>query len=352
MKIGAGLDARLALSFGQLRAAAREAERLGFESLWTPAGGVPDSFHTCAAWSQDTALRTGISVVPAARMWTPLSLAAQAATLAQLSSGRFVLGLGTGGYGPRFWSTVGLPDRPIAVMREYVTAVRGLLAGQQVTAGPLLARAGEDPGAPGWPRSASLGLSDLPPAPVYLAALGPQMLRLAGEVADGVLLNWATPERIALSRERVDAGAARAGREPGMVPMTMYIRVCIDDDVAAARQAFGAQVLGYAMGRPGTPQGAGYRGLFAQMGFDAELDELERRRDQGAALPELVDAAPDEMLHAVGYYGPAGPAPAAFARLSAGLDETIVRIITARPGLEPVGEAMAALTPAIIRAAA
>ena len=89
--------------------------------------------------------------------------------------------------------------------------------------------------------------------------------------------------------------------------MTMYIRVCIDDDVAAARQAFGTQVLGYAMGRPGTPQGAGYRGLFAQMGFDAELSELEQRRDRGAAMPELVDAAPDEMLQAVGYYGPAGP---------------------------------------------
>ena len=52
MMIGVGLDARLGLPFGQLRAAAREAERLGFESLWTPAGGVPDSFHICAAWSQ------------------------------------------------------------------------------------------------------------------------------------------------------------------------------------------------------------------------------------------------------------------------------------------------------------
>ena len=97
------------------RTAAREAERLGFESLWTPAGGVPDSFHVCAAWSQDTSLRTGISVVPAARMWTPPGLAAQAATLAQLSSGRFVLGIGTGGYGQDFWATVGVPDRPIAV---------------------------------------------------------------------------------------------------------------------------------------------------------------------------------------------------------------------------------------------
>jgi alkanesulfonate monooxygenase SsuD/methylene tetrahydromethanopterin reductase-like flavin-dependent oxidoreductase (luciferase family) len=359
MKIGVGLDARLALPFDQLRAAAREAERLGFESLWTPAGGVPDSFHVCAAWSQDTSLRTGISVVPAARMWTPLALAAQAATLAQLSAGRFVLGLGTGGYGPDFWASVGLPNRPIAVMREYVTEVRGLLAGQQVTAGPLLARAadnpgdnpGESPGAPGWPRSASLGVSDLPPAPVYLAALGPQMLRLAGETADGVLLNWATPERIAVSREAVDAGAVRAGRDPGTVPMTMYIRVCIDDDVAAARLAFGSQVLGYAMAGPGMTKQAGYRALFAEMGYDAELTELEQRRDQGAAVSELVAAVPDELLHAVGYYGPAAAAPAAVARLSQGLDEVIVRVVTARPGLEPVTQAMTALTPTLIRSA-
>jgi alkanesulfonate monooxygenase SsuD/methylene tetrahydromethanopterin reductase-like flavin-dependent oxidoreductase (luciferase family) len=352
MMIGAGLDGRLGLPFDQLRAAAREAGQLGFESLWTPAGTVPDSFHVCAAWSQDTSLRTGISVVPAARMWTPLSLALQAATLAQLSSGRFVLGLGTGGYGPDFWASVGLPNRPIAVMREYVTQVRALLDGQQVTTGEVVAGAATAGGSPGWPRSASLGVKDLPAAPVYLAALGPQMLRLAGETADGALLNWATPDRIAASRAEIDAGAARAGRAPGSVPMTMYIRVCIDDDVAAARLAFGTQVLGYAMARPGMPKNAGYRALFAEMGFDAELTELEQRRDQGAGMPELVAAAPEEMLQAVGYYGPAGPAPAAFARLSAGLDETVVRVITARPGLDPVLAAMNALTPALIREAA
>jgi alkanesulfonate monooxygenase SsuD/methylene tetrahydromethanopterin reductase-like flavin-dependent oxidoreductase (luciferase family) len=351
MMIGVGLDARLGLPFGQLRAAAHEAERLGFGSLWTPAGGVPDSFHICAAWSQDTSLRSGISVVPAVRMWTPPSLAVQAATLAQLSSGRFVLGLGTGGYGPGFWASVGLPDRPVAVMREYVTEVRALLGGQQVTASRSATRAGMGPGTPGWPQSASLGLEGLPAAPVYLAALGPQMLRLAGETADGALLNWATPERIAVSRSEIDAGAARAGRDPGAVPMTMYIRVCIDDDAAAARQAFGTQVLGYAMGRPGIPQGAGYRGLFTQMGFGAELSELEQRRDRGAVMSELVAAVSDEMLQAVGYYGPAGPAPAAFAQLSAGLDEAIVRIITTRPGLEPVVQVMTALTPPLIREA-
>ena len=70
------------------------------------------------------------------------------------------------------------------------------------------------------------------------------------------------------------------------------------------------------------------------MGFDPELKELEQRRDQGATMPELVAAVPDEMLDAVGYYGPAAGA-GRVRRLGAGLDEAVVRIITARPGLTP-----------------
>jgi hypothetical protein len=131
----------------------------------------------------------------------------------------------------------------------------------------------------------------------------------------------------------------------------MYIRVCIDDDIPAARQAFGAQVLGYAMSSRGVPLDAGYRGMFGQMGFDEPLRELEARREAGASMTELVDAAPEELFQAVGYYGPAAGAPEAFARFSTGLDETIVRVVTARRGLEPVLEAMDALTPAKIRAA-
>ncbi len=341
MMIGVGLDARLGLSFGQLREMAQEARRLGFESLWTPSGGVPDAFHVCAAWAQDTGLRTGISVVPAALMWTPSALAVQAATVAQLSAGEFVLGLGTGGVGPGFWAAAGLPDRPIAVMRSYATQVQGLLVGETVRSDGLTL----------GPRTTALRAGGLPQVPVYLAALGPQMLRLAGQVADGALLNWATPERIAASRDMVAAGISRAGRDAGCVPLTMYVRVCVDDDVAAARRALGGQVLSYAMAIPGAPKTAGYRGMFGQMGFDAVLAELEDRRDRGTPMAELVDATPDELLQAVGYYGPASGAPAEYARLSADLDETVVRVITARPGPEPVLAAMTALTPTVIRAA-
>jgi alkanesulfonate monooxygenase SsuD/methylene tetrahydromethanopterin reductase-like flavin-dependent oxidoreductase (luciferase family) len=75
MLIGVGLDARLGLPFAQLREAGREAAQLGFNSLWTPAGGVPDSFHVCAVWSEDTSLRTGISVVPAVQPATTTAAA-------------------------------------------------------------------------------------------------------------------------------------------------------------------------------------------------------------------------------------------------------------------------------------
>jgi hypothetical protein len=129
----------------------------------------------------------------------------------------------------------------------------------------------------------------------------------------------------------------------------MYIRVCVDDDVDAARRAFATQVLGYAMARPGVDRTLAYRGHFGRMGFEDVLLDLEARRDAGASMAQLADAAPDEMLHAVGYFGPAKGAAKAYARLASGLDETIVRIITARPGQDPVVEAMEALTPALIR---
>jgi hypothetical protein len=129
----------------------------------------------------------------------------------------------------------------------------------------------------------------------------------------------------------------------------MYIRVCVDDDVEAARRALATQVLGYSMARPGVDRTLAYRGHFGRMGFEEALLDLEARRDAGASMAQLADATPDEMLRSVGYFGPAKGAARAYAELATGLDETIVRIITARPGPDPVVEAMEALTPALIR---
>jgi alkanesulfonate monooxygenase SsuD/methylene tetrahydromethanopterin reductase-like flavin-dependent oxidoreductase (luciferase family) len=345
MIIGVGLDGRLGLSFPELDEMGRTAAELGFESIWTPATGVPDSFHICGQWGEGTAevlgsaLRTGISVVPAPRSWHPVSLAVQAATVSVRTDGNFVLGIGTGGAGAEHFAAAGFPNRPIAVMRDYLLVLKNLLGGESVNyEGPALKV-----------HSGSIG-QDFAPVPVYLAALGPQMLRLAGEAADGVCLNWATPEQIAFSRAEIAKGATEAGRDPEDVLISMYIRVCVDNDVAAARRALATQVLGYSMVRPGGDPTLAYRGHFGRMGFDEELRELEARRDAGAPMGELADAASDEMLLSVGYFGAPEGAAAAYAKLAEGLDETIVRIITARPGMEVVIETMEALTPALIRA--
>ena len=199
MRIGAGLDARLGLPFDELRDAGRRPPGWASKASGRPQEGFRTPF-TCAPlgrWTRRCA--QGYPVVPAARMWSPLALAAQAATVGQLSDGRFVLGIGTGGYGPGFWASVGMPNRPVAVMRDYLTVVRALLAGETVTYdGPALRL-----------RDASLALGGLARVPVYLGALGPQMLRLAGELADGALLNWATTARIAESRRLLHQGAGR-----------------------------------------------------------------------------------------------------------------------------------------------
>jgi 5,10-methylenetetrahydromethanopterin reductase len=223
-------------------------------------------------------------------------------------------------------------------MRDYLNVLRGLLAGDTVTYdGPALKI-----------QRAGIG-KDFQPVPVYLAALGPQMLRLAGAAADGACLNWASPDQIAFSREEIAKGAIAAGRDPGDVLVSMYIRICVDEDVDAARKALATQVLGYSMVRPGGDPTLAYRGHFGRMGFEEELRELERRRDAGASIEELADAASNEMLLRVGYFGKPEGAAAAYAKLSEGLDETIVRVITARPGMEAVIETMEALTPALIR---
>ncbi len=345
MIIGVGLDQRLGLSIEEYAALSSPAIEHGFESIWTNSMAVPDAFHVCSAWSLGTQalvgapIRTGIAVIPAPKSWRLESLANQAATIGQIAKGNFVLGIGTGGAGEEYWAGTGMPNRPISVMRDYVTILRRLFAGGEV----------DYDGQAIQLHHARLAQST-PGVPVYLAALGPQMLELAGEVADGVCLNWASPDQISWSDRQIRIGASRAGRQRDELTMSMYVRVCIDEDVEAARRAFCTQVLTYGLRRPGVDATLSYRGHFGRMGFDDLLVDLENRRDQGTPFRELVDLVPDEFLNRVGYFGPAQGAPERFAELSQGLDEAIVRIITARKGIQPIIEAMDALTPEKIRA--
>jgi len=342
MEIAVGVDQGLGLSWDQYRELGRDAARLGYESVWTNAGNGRDPMQICAQWSVASAdvvsggIGTGVSVVPIG-FWTAPALASCAATVGEISGGKFVLGVGSGAlHTPAFRHALGLPDtlRPIGTMREWLVTLRALLAGEVV----------EHEGKAITLHGLQLGLKP-PRVPVVLGALGPNMLTLAGEAADGAAFNWCTPEQVAANRHIVTQGAQAAGRDPSEVTMTEYIRICVDDDVDAARRALTKALMGYALAWPGANKALGYRGHFGRMGFDEALTELEERRERGASQDELIDAFPVELAKQVGYFGPAAGAAAAFRRLAEGLDTAIVRVVAARPGMASITAVMEACRP-------
>jgi alkanesulfonate monooxygenase SsuD/methylene tetrahydromethanopterin reductase-like flavin-dependent oxidoreductase (luciferase family) len=177
------------------------------------------------------------------------------------------------------------------------------------------------------------------------------MLRLGGELADGICLNWCTPEQIAWSRERIAEGAGRGGRDPKSVQVVEYIRVCVDQDVEVARRAFARSTMGYALGQrvpTERERQLGYRGHFERMGYTEVLAELDRMRQRGASPNEVADAFPPELLKRVGYYGTPDEAAKAFQRLAEGLDVAIVRVVAARPGVASVLAVLQACRPALV----
>jgi alkanesulfonate monooxygenase SsuD/methylene tetrahydromethanopterin reductase-like flavin-dependent oxidoreductase (luciferase family) len=344
VEIGIGLDGTLGLSYEEQARLSAEAAKRGYTSVWTPEGAGEDSFIACSirwAATRDVVpggLTTGIGVSPVA-LRTPMGFAMSAGTLSKLTGGRFVLGIGTGAaYLPQYRRTWGLRGAStLNLMRDYLTTIRALVAGETVTyEGDFVSLNG-----------ARLGISPPPWTPVYLGALGPEMLRLGGELADGLSLNWCTPEQVAWSRQRVAEGAARAGRDAASVVIAEYIRVCVDEDVDVARRAFTRNMMGYALGfgpPGGRPQG--YRAHFERMGFAEALARIDDLRRRNAPQDEIVDAFPESMLRQVGYYGPAAGAAAAFRRIAEGLDHAIVRVIAARPGIESTRAALEACAPA------
>jgi alkanesulfonate monooxygenase SsuD/methylene tetrahydromethanopterin reductase-like flavin-dependent oxidoreductase (luciferase family) len=284
MEIGLGIDARLVLSATEHADVAAEAAVLGYTSLWTPAHD-DDPFDLCVRWHQASGLETGISVLPLQR-WSAEQLIAGTRMARDRTAGRFVLGVGAGSE----------RDAPIRKMRDLAAVLRPAL----------------------------------PDTPIFLGALGPQMLHLAGARYDGAALNWCSPSQTLWSRERVAAGALAEGRDPRGIRIHQYIRMCVDPDVAAARRALAKMVLSYAMNRPDADPTMGYRGHFTRMGFDEVLTELERLRAGGADDDALADRLPDAYLARVGWWGPPEGAAAGFGSLVAGLDVAVVRVVAAK----------------------
>ena len=258
-------DPRLEAS--DLMEIARAAEDSGMESVWVPEGGGRDALSLLAAFAGATKrILLGTGILPIFSR-TPAATAMSAAGMAAISQDRFLLGLGTG-HGPVVTGTHGIPySAPLARMEETVSIVRGLLAGESVNyegrhfeiSGARLGRAAQNV-----------------TTPIYVAALGPRMIDLAGRLADGVLLNWTAEGHISRSVEGLGSAAEAAGRKPDSVDVAGYVRVAVTTggDEGLARTALQSQISGYA-------GHSYYRRFFESTGFGEEMGEARAAVEAG-----------------------------------------------------------------------
>jgi alkanesulfonate monooxygenase SsuD/methylene tetrahydromethanopterin reductase-like flavin-dependent oxidoreductase (luciferase family) len=277
------------------------AEQTGYEALFLPESAGREAFSTLAGLAGRTEsllLATGVVTIVARRVATT---AMAAATVDELSGGRMVLGLGTGP------AVSGALDR----LREYVAMVREVLAGREVK----LPEGGRF-------RLNLKGRTE--PLPIWIAALNPKAMRLAGEVADGVILNWCPPERVAFARERIREGAETAGRDPASVRIATYIRACVgqEPDVALeALRAFAGQYASY----------PAYRRQFEAMGLGEEA-----RTAAEAFAAGWADGVPEELVRRVCQPGEALAGLAAYRE--AGADLPVIYPVPVRdPGSSVLG---------------
>jgi F420-dependent oxidoreductase-like protein len=275
---------------------ALEAERLGLDVCWVAEAWGSDA-PTALGWLAGRTRRMllGSGVIQVGTR-TPVAVAQAARTLAELSDGRFLLGLGASGpqvveglHGVAF-------GRPRTRLRETVEVVRMALAGEKVV------YSGETvviplPGGEGRPMR--LSGTPCPDVPIYLATLSPRMLRLTGEIADGWLGTSFVPEGAATSLEPLAAGAAAAGRTLADLDLCQGAEVAFaeDEDQLAAMLDDRRAGLAFSLGGMGSASRNFYHDAYARQGFAdvaAEVRALwqEGRRDAAAqAVPRAMVAA-------------------------------------------------------------
>jgi 5,10-methylenetetrahydromethanopterin reductase len=278
------------------------AEQAGFGAVFV-AEGHGDALALChpvAAATRRVAVGTAVANLA---LRPPVLAAKTAIQLDQAAGGRFILGLGVGNtvMNARF----GLPAQPpLLLVREYVEAIRSVLRGAAGYDGQLF-RTGMVP-------------LDSPPVraglPIYLGALGPRMLALAGQIADGVILNLMSPAQAGQAAEVARAAAAAAGRDPAALEIVCVVHTCLSGDPVAAAVAARAVVPRYVLHRA-VPQ------LFGAFGDLSGARELTLAGDRAGAAEKVPQPAADAFVA----HGSAAQLAARLAEYrAAGVDRPVV----------------------------
>lgn len=325
---------------------AQEADRLGYDSAWAAEAYGSDA-ATVLAWvaAQTTRIDIGSAVfqIPAR---TPAMTAMTAATLDSLSGGRFRLGLGVSGpqvsegwHGVRF-------DKPLARTREYVAIVRMALARETVRHEgthwtlPL-------PDGPGK----ALKLTVHPVReriPVYLAAVGPKNLELAGEIADGWLAIFFAPEHAAESTDHIAAGRSTAGRTAEPFDIVATVPVVVGDDLEVCAAPLRHYTALY-VGGMGSKEQNFYNRLAVRMGYEEAATRVQdlylarQHRDAAEAVPfEFIDrtsllGSPERIRDRLSAYAEAGVTTLAVASYAGTLDDRVAALRTVAEALDASG---------------
>jgi F420-dependent oxidoreductase-like protein len=270
-----------------------EAERLGYTSVWTAEAYGNDAATVLAFLAAKTTtieLGSGIFQIPAR---TPAMTAMTAATIDTLSGGRFRLGLGVSGpqvsegwHGVRF-------AKPLGRTREYIDIIRLAMARERVD---YHGQHYELPLPDGPGKALKMIIHPVREyLPIYLAAIGPKNLELAGELCDGWLAIFYDAEFAAELLASVNAGKAKAGREDAAFDVIPTMPVIVGDDIEACADP----IRGYAalyVGGMGSREQNFYNRLAARMGFEKEAEEIQnlyldrKYAEAGAAVPlDFID---------------------------------------------------------------
>ncbi len=283
-----------------------EAERLGFDSVWSAEAYGSDAatpLGYLAGRTTKIRLGTAIMQMPAR---SPAMTAMTAMTLDQISGGRFILGLGPSG--PQVvegWH--GVPyGKPLTRTREYVSIVRKILAREAA-----LEHKGEHyeipyrgPGATGLGKpikSIVHGRADLE---IYTAAIGPAGVRTSAEVADGLIPVWMNPERFDLFEPHLNEGFARAGGGKGLddFDIAPFVTCILGDDVEQCRMPV-KMMLSLYIGGMGARDKNFYNDYAKRLGYEEEAVRIQDLYLDGKK-GEAAHAVPDRLVDEVALIGP------------------------------------------------
>ena len=276
-----------------------EAERLGYDAVWSGEAYGTDAV-TPVAWvlAQTKKIKAGTSIMQMSAR-TPACAAMTAMTLQALSGNRFLCGIGPSG--PQViegWH--GVPfGKPLLRTREYIAIIRQILERKA----PLQFQ-GEHyqipytgPGATGLGKPLRSIIHGDPSLKIYTASVAPAGLRTAGEVANGTLPFFMSPEKAEAITAPVLEGIAKAGNGKTLADFEIvpYVRVAIGDDLAACRDAIRPQLALY-IGGMGARSKNYYNDLTKRLGYEAAAVKIQdlflggRRKEAEAAVPDaLID---------------------------------------------------------------